>query len=183
MIRFCFRRYCDAIALTYQAERMPEQIRLKVGGISNSQMAVYEEFARNIPGFLPNERDSSILLQKQNLTPIETQLHPSTPFPLPQATVINDDLALLIEKLALEVEQFIQAVSGQPQYGHINSNMMMIRDCLMHILRNRDVTPPQAIVQKVRPSYSTFHILSFRSVVVVFAFSVWKYYKTPSFLR
>jgi CCR4-NOT transcription complex subunit 1 len=142
------RRYCDAIALTYQAERMPEQIRLKVGGISNSQMAVYEEFARNIPGFLPNERDSSILLQKQNLTPIETQLHPSTPFPLPQATVINDDLALLIEKLALEVEQFIQAVSGQPQYGHINSNMMMIRDCLMHILRNRDVTPPQAIVQK-----------------------------------
>jgi len=25
------RRYCDPIVLTYQAERMPEQIRLKVG--------------------------------------------------------------------------------------------------------------------------------------------------------
>ena len=25
------RRYCDPVVLTYQAERMPEQIRLKVG--------------------------------------------------------------------------------------------------------------------------------------------------------
>ena len=31
---------------------MPEQIRLKVGG-EEQQIAVYEEFARNIPGFLP----------------------------------------------------------------------------------------------------------------------------------
>ena len=46
------RRYCDPIVLTYQAERMPEQIRLKVGG-EEQQIAVYEEFARNIPGFLP----------------------------------------------------------------------------------------------------------------------------------
>lgn len=50
------------MALTYQAERMPEQIRLKVGGISSSQMAVYEEFARNIPGFLPmTDRDAASL--------------------------------------------------------------------------------------------------------------------------
>lgn len=42
---------------------MPEPIRLKVGGISQSQMAVYEEFARNIPGFLPSERDAAILVQ------------------------------------------------------------------------------------------------------------------------
>lgn len=39
--------------LTYQAERMPEQVRLKVGGVTPQQMAVYEEFARNIPGFQP----------------------------------------------------------------------------------------------------------------------------------
>lgn len=50
------------MALTYQAERMPEQIRLKVGGVTAQQMAVYEEFARNIPGFLPiSERDSNAL--------------------------------------------------------------------------------------------------------------------------
>uniref|UniRef100_A0A8C2YB31 CCR4-NOT transcription complex subunit 1 n=1 Tax=Coturnix japonica TaxID=93934 RepID=A0A8C2YB31_COTJA len=47
------RRYCDPVVLTYQAERMPEQIRLKVGGVDLKQLAVYEEFARNVPGFLP----------------------------------------------------------------------------------------------------------------------------------
>ncbi|XP_031558067.1 CCR4-NOT transcription complex subunit 1-like isoform X2 [Actinia tenebrosa] len=45
------RRYCDPMILTYQAERMPEQIRLKVGGVNPNQTAVYEEFARSIPGF------------------------------------------------------------------------------------------------------------------------------------
>uniref|UniRef100_A0A673N6D0 CCR4-NOT transcription complex subunit 1 n=1 Tax=Sinocyclocheilus rhinocerous TaxID=307959 RepID=A0A673N6D0_9TELE len=48
------RRYCDPMVLTYQAERMPEQIRLKVGGVDPKQLAVYEEFARNVPGFLPS---------------------------------------------------------------------------------------------------------------------------------
>ncbi|KAJ8950014.1 hypothetical protein NQ318_002425 [Aromia moschata] len=142
------RRYCDAIALTYQAERMPEQIRLKVGGISATQMAVYEEFARNIPGFLPNERDTTMLIQKQTLTPIETQPHPSTPFPIPPTTLANDDLAMLYEKLTVEVEQFVQVTAGQAQYAHMNTNMLLIRDCLMHMLRNRELTPPQAIVQK-----------------------------------
>lgn len=28
------RRYCDPVVLTYQAERMPEQIRLKVRSLS-----------------------------------------------------------------------------------------------------------------------------------------------------
>jgi len=32
---------------------MPEQIRLKVGGVTPQQMAVYEEFSRSIPGFIP----------------------------------------------------------------------------------------------------------------------------------
>jgi CCR4-NOT transcription complex subunit 1 len=56
------RRYCDTLALKYQAERMPEQIRLKVGMVTTQQMAVYEEFARNIPGFQPlSERDTIIV--------------------------------------------------------------------------------------------------------------------------
>ena len=52
------RRYCDPVVLTYQAERMPEQIRLKVGGVTHQQIAVYEEFARNIPGFLPAAQEA-----------------------------------------------------------------------------------------------------------------------------
>merc|ERR1711962_412315 len=54
------RRYCDPFVLTYQAERMPEQIRLKVGGVTAAQMTVYEEFARSIPGFLPPQPGQSI---------------------------------------------------------------------------------------------------------------------------
>lgn len=47
---------------------MPEQIRLKVTGVSNSQFAVYEEFARNIPGFQPmNERDAAVLIPKATI--------------------------------------------------------------------------------------------------------------------
>jgi len=42
------RRYCDPISLTYQAERMPEPIRLKVGPVPNTQAAVYEEFLIHI---------------------------------------------------------------------------------------------------------------------------------------
>ena len=46
------RRYCDPTVLTYQAERMPEAIRLKVGPVTPQQMNVYEELGKNIPGFL-----------------------------------------------------------------------------------------------------------------------------------
>lgn len=66
--------------MTYQAERMPEQIRLKVGGVTQQQMAVYEEFARNIPGFLPlSEREAAMFVPKPTLG-LEPQPHPSTPF-------------------------------------------------------------------------------------------------------
>ena len=46
------RRYCDPTVLTYQAERMPEAIRLKVGPVTPQQMNVYEELGKNIPGFI-----------------------------------------------------------------------------------------------------------------------------------
>lgn len=45
------RQYCDSTVLAYQAERIPIQIRLKVGAVSTGQLGVYEEFGRNVPGF------------------------------------------------------------------------------------------------------------------------------------
>lgn len=54
--------------LAYQAERMPEQIRLKVGGIPANRFSVYDEFARNIPGFQAmSERDAALFLPKTNI--------------------------------------------------------------------------------------------------------------------
>lgn len=44
---------------------MPEQIRLKVGGVNNQRMIVYDFFARNIPGFLPlTDRDTALFIPK-----------------------------------------------------------------------------------------------------------------------
>merc|ERR1740129_1492752 len=57
------RRYCDPVALTYQAERMPDPIRLKVGQAPPAQAAVFDEFARNIPGFKPlTEREAQQMM-------------------------------------------------------------------------------------------------------------------------
>ncbi|XP_055890770.1 CCR4-NOT transcription complex subunit 1-like isoform X2 [Biomphalaria glabrata] len=47
------RRYYDPQVLTYQNDRVPDQISLKVGSITSQQMAVYDEFARHLPGFQP----------------------------------------------------------------------------------------------------------------------------------
>lgn len=45
--------------------RMPEQIRVKVGSVNTASFSVYDEFARNIPGFLPiPERDIELLTPK-----------------------------------------------------------------------------------------------------------------------
>lgn len=47
---------------------MPEQVRLKVGGIPANQFAVYTEFARNIPGFQQmSERDAALFLPKTTI--------------------------------------------------------------------------------------------------------------------
>lgn len=68
-ITISYRRHCDANVLSYQSARMPEQIRLKVGGISSAQFSVYDEFARNIPGFQPmTERDAALFIQKTAIT-------------------------------------------------------------------------------------------------------------------
>lgn len=127
---------------------MPEQIRLKVGGVTPQQMAVYEEFARNIPGFLPmTERDTAMFIPKPTL-PIEPQPHPPTPFQMPQS-VPSDDLATLFEKLAMEVDQFVQATSGSSTYALLSSNMLVIRDMLITAMHNRELVSTVAIIQKV----------------------------------
>ena len=59
------RRYCDPVVLTYQTEQMPEPIKLKLGGVTNQQSAVYNEFARNVPGFKPlTDRELHSILPK-----------------------------------------------------------------------------------------------------------------------
>lgn len=49
----------DQSVLSYQAEKMPEKIRINVGQIGSQQQQVYEEFAKQIPGKMFNTLDHS----------------------------------------------------------------------------------------------------------------------------
>lgn len=127
------RRYCDPLVLTYQAERMPEQIRLKVGGVTPQQMAVYEEFARNIPGFLPlTERDAALFIPK------------------PVTTYGSDEIGTIYDKLVSEVEHFLQPVIGS-QISSSNchvSNLHKLLEALLIARRSRDVMSAASLLQK-----------------------------------
>jgi len=52
------RRYCDPLVLGGQVEYLPETLRNKVGLPPPQMIGVYEEFARNIPGFQPLDREA-----------------------------------------------------------------------------------------------------------------------------
>lgn len=72
---------------------MPEPIRLKMSGVTAQQAAVYEEFARYIPGFLPvTERDAAMLVPKM----------------IPAFT--NDEIGVILEKVAMELERYLQSL-------------------------------------------------------------------------
>lgn len=142
------RRYCDSATLTYQAERMPEQIRLKVGGASPQQMAVYEAFARNIPGFQPlTEREVALLLPKP---PAEQQM--SVAFPSAPAQLQNynatDDTSVLYDKLIADFECYLQTMlnssSANMHIGPIHS----LIECLHMTRRTRDTLSAVTLIQK-----------------------------------
>ncbi|XP_056106928.1 CCR4-NOT transcription complex subunit 1 isoform X7 [Rhinichthys klamathensis goyatoka] len=115
------RRYCDPMVLTYQAERMPEQIRLKVGGVDPKQLAVYEEFARNVPGFLPSNdlsQPTGFLAQ-----PMKQQAWPT------------DDVAHIYDKCISDLEQHLHAI---PPALAMNPQTQAIRSLLEAVVMARN---------------------------------------------
>ncbi|XP_009951103.1 PREDICTED: CCR4-NOT transcription complex subunit 1 [Leptosomus discolor] len=127
------RRYCDPVVLTYQAERMPEQIRLKVGGVDPKQLAVYEEFARNVPGFLPTNdltQPTGFLAQ-----------------PMKQAWA-TDDVAQIYDKCMAELEQHLQSI---PHTLAMNPQAQALRSLLEAVVvarNSRDAIAALGLLQK-----------------------------------
>ncbi|XP_078524737.1 CCR4-NOT transcription complex subunit 1 isoform X5 [Lissotriton helveticus] len=127
------RRYCDPVVLTYQAERMPEQIRLKVGGVDPKQLAVYEEFARNVPGFLPTNdltQPTGFLAQ-----------------PMKQAWA-TDDVAQIYDKCITELEQNLHAI---PTTLAMNPQVQALRSLLEAVVvarNSRDAIAALGLLQK-----------------------------------
>ncbi|XP_035654097.1 CCR4-NOT transcription complex subunit 1 isoform X16 [Oncorhynchus keta] len=128
------RRYCDPVVLTYQAERMPEQIRLKVGGVDPKQLAVYEEFARNVPGFLPSNdlsQPTGFLAQ-----------------PMKQQAWATDDVAQIYDKCMADLEQHLHAI---PPALSMNPQTQALRSLLeaVALARNsRDGIAALGLLQK-----------------------------------
>ncbi|XP_066592088.1 CCR4-NOT transcription complex subunit 1 isoform X2 [Prorops nasuta] len=151
------RRYFDPVA-KYQADRMPEQIRLKAGGVTPQQMAVYEEFARNIPGFLPlSERDAQALFMPKPITEQTVTTFTATPpvaVPTAQqvaaytAVVGNDEVGAMLEKLAVEAEVLLTAIasaaSPPPQQAALHS----LLESIILTRRSRDVGAAMTLLKK-----------------------------------
>ncbi|CAG2231245.1 CNOT1 [Mytilus edulis] len=128
------RRYCDPVVLTYQAERMPEQIRLKVGGATPSQLSVYEEFARNIPGFLPAGDPS----------------FPPGAVPAKPQPTYSDESFQLFERIIREIEQHVQQLqimfpASNPQINQLHS----LLEALTMLRNSREQVTVVNLIQKV----------------------------------
>lgn len=52
------RRYCDPMVLNGQVEYLPDVLRSKIGLPLPQMIGIYEDYARNIPGFQPLDREA-----------------------------------------------------------------------------------------------------------------------------
>ncbi|XP_070574645.1 LOW QUALITY PROTEIN: CCR4-NOT transcription complex subunit 1-like [Ptychodera flava] len=129
------RRYCDPVVLTYQAERMPEQIRLKVGGVTPNQTAVYEEFARNIPGFLPTN-DAS---QPTGFL--------AKPMQVTAKSYATDEITQIYDKCAADIEQYIHAAVAPPNNPHVQA-MHSLLEAVLLARNSREIVTALALLQK-----------------------------------
>ncbi|XP_076470610.1 CCR4-NOT transcription complex subunit 1-like isoform X2 [Babylonia areolata] len=146
------RRYCDPACLTYQAERMPDQIRLKVGSVTSQQLAVYEEFARHLPGFMPAPMEFMQNLQKSMLAPPPPQQPPQPPMmpqmppqpppnvpPPPPPQYGQDEVTLIYDRIVRDLEQHLQVVPVVPQ----NPMTVQLHSLLDTAITTRNLREPR----------------------------------------
>merc|ERR1719266_1741022 len=136
------RRYCDPIALTYQSERMPEPIRLKVGPVPSSQAAVYEEFAKNIPGFKPlSDREAaSITLKPGSAEQPVSSLAPNLP--------ATEDCVAILDDVHSKLQPFIEQCTGLPPTPHMASLNVLLES--LHVARtSKEVSSVILLIGKV----------------------------------
>uniref|UniRef100_A0A8C5HTK1 CCR4-NOT transcription complex subunit 1 n=1 Tax=Gouania willdenowi TaxID=441366 RepID=A0A8C5HTK1_GOUWI len=126
------RRYCDPVVLTYQAERMPEQIRLKVGGVDPKQLAVYEEFARNVPGFLPSNDLSQ----------------PTGFLAQPMKAWATDDVAQIYDKCMADLEQHLHAIPPALAMNPLTQAMRSLLEAVVLARNSRDGIAALGLLQK-----------------------------------
>lgn len=136
------RRYFDPMVLTYQTENIPERVRLRVGGPTDMQIAVYEEFACNIPGFMP-VRDAGMFIPKQ----AQDQMQQITFSQVMNQTQVygTDEMGALISA----AEVFLSNALTAQTFAVQATNMHTLLECLIIARRNRDIVSGCTLLQRV----------------------------------
>ncbi|XP_055707339.1 CCR4-NOT transcription complex subunit 1 isoform X2 [Phlebotomus papatasi] len=138
------RRYCDEAVYNYHCENMPKRIRLKIGGISSEQFAVYDEFARNIPGFQPiTDQDLAHFLPTQTFQQDPISMSSFAAAPLPQQTVgssqfSGSDFGTVYDDLGSKIESFLNSTMNIHQLQMQTTNLASLLDYLVQARRQRD---------------------------------------------
>lgn len=137
------RRYYDPMVVSYQTERLPERVRMRVGGPNDIQITVYEEFACNIPGFSA-VRDIALFIPKPTAQEQMSQLTYSQV--INQTQVYGtDEMSALITA----AEVFLANCIAVPSLAVQAANMHSLLECLCIARRNRDFVSGCALLQKV----------------------------------
>lgn len=150
------RRFYDGTVLAYQNERLPETIRLKVGSVTSPQLSVYEEFARNIPGFQPIlDRDPVAFMPKlpnffqDPISAPMPQLAAVAPFNTVQSTMQPyDEISVIYDEIAAKMETFMNAAINVQQLHLHLQNINALFEYLMNARRNRDNTTGMILLKK-----------------------------------
>ncbi|XP_013418035.1 CCR4-NOT transcription complex subunit 1 [Lingula anatina] len=138
------RRYCDPVVLTYQAERMPEQIRLKVGGVTPQQISVYEEFHRNIPGFLPNAPETAPPTSAAAAAAAAAGVYPAKP---PASYAATDEITAIYEKIATEIDNQLKQIIAPQSTAHVAA-LHGILDAVVLARNSREIVTALSLLQK-----------------------------------
>lgn len=157
------RRFCDPATLTYQAERMPEAIRLKVGSVPPQHFQVYEDIGRNIPGFAPvvSQEPSMTGLTPAAVAAFQQQQQlkqtagvasnfPQANFEPPAASSVDTGLVNLYDKLVAELEQLLTSFAQNGLPAVLINTMHSILEAVVLARSNpRDIVGALNLIQKV----------------------------------
>lgn len=129
------RRYCDPVSVAYHNEHMPDALRLRVGGSASvQQLAVYDEFARQIPGFLAG---GDVVDQMQLFGPRSTgQVHGP------------EEAASIFDRLTREVDAALHRHQQSQQSGlsaHLDL-LHSLQDAILGARTSKDVLSAGALL-------------------------------------
>ena len=124
--------------ILYQAERMPDPIRLKVGQAPPAQAAVFDEFARNIPGFKPlSEREAQqMTINKPAVGGADVSGGEAGALPGnangPSVNASEDCVAIL-DEVHSKLQPFIEQCTSLPPAPHMQALNQLLE--ALHIAR------------------------------------------------